>query len=53
MNKEQIELQFMPRARQWRILINDKSLTRRFFDRPTATREFERRKAKLKGIKNE
>ena len=48
---DKVELQFMPRARKWRVLVNGKSLTRRFYDRPSAVKEFERQKVKsqLKG----
>lgn len=44
MNK--IELQFMPRARKWRILINGKAMPRRFSDHSTALKEFEKQKTK-------
>lgn len=41
-----VELQYMPRARKWRILINGKSLSRRFSDRTSAVKEFEKQRAK-------
>lgn len=43
-----VELQFMPRARKWRILINGKAIPRRFSDRATAVKEFEKQRAKAK-----
>jgi len=43
-----IELEFMPIARKWRILINGKALPRRFSDRATALKEFEKQKARIK-----
>lgn len=45
-----VELQFMPIKRKWRILINGKAFPRRFSDRKSAMKEFERQKAK-EGIK--
>ena len=42
-----VELQFMPIKRQWRILIDGKALPRRFFDRASAVKEFEKQKAKV------
>lgn len=47
MNK--VELQFMPKARRWRILIDGKAIPRRFLDRATAMKEFEKHKAKADG----
>ncbi|KKM88988.1 hypothetical protein LCGC14_1253270 [marine sediment metagenome] len=41
-----IELQFMPIARRWRILIDGKAFSRRFSDRASAVKEFERQKSK-------
>ena len=41
-----VELQFMPKARRWRILIDGKAFPRRFSDRATAIKEFERQKTK-------
>jgi len=46
---DKVELQFMPNARRWRILINGKAIPRRFIDRPTAVKEFEKQKAKAEG----
>ncbi len=47
-----VELQFMPRARKWRVLVDGKSLSRRFSDRASAVKEFEKQKANLtsKGV---
>ena len=45
-----IELQYMPIARKWRILINGKAFPRRFSDRPSALKEFEKQKDKLKEV---
>ena len=45
---KQVELQFMPRARKWRILVDGKAIPRRFSDRPSAVKEFERQSALLK-----
>lgn len=44
-----VELQFMPRARKWRILIDGKAFPRRFSDRASAVKEFEKQKAKAEG----
>lgn len=44
---KKVELEFMPRARKWRILIDGKAFPRRFFDRRSAMIEFEKQKAKL------
>lgn len=41
-----VELEFMPRVRKWRVLIDGKALPRRFSDRATAAREFEKQRAK-------
>jgi len=41
-----VELQFMPKARKWRILIDGKAFPRRFSDRTSALKEFEKQKAK-------
>lgn len=41
-----VELQFMPIARKWRIIVNGKAVSRRFSDRRTAVEEFEKQKAK-------
>ena len=46
-----IELHFMPRARKWRIIIDGKAFPRRFSDRASAVKEFE--KQKLKEVSNE
>ena len=46
---KRIELQFMPIKRKWRILIDGKALPKRFSDRVSAMREFERQKAKAEG----
>lgn len=46
---DKVELQFMPIARKWRILINGKALHRRFSDRATAIKEFEKQRAKTEG----
>lgn len=40
-----VELEFMPIARKWRVIINGKAFPRRFSDRQTAMKEFEKRKA--------
>ena len=42
-----VELQFMPRARKWRVLIDGKAFPRRFSDRASALREFEKQRAKV------
>ena len=41
-----IELQFMPKIRKWRILVNGKAVPRRFSDRASAMKEFERQENK-------
>ncbi|MDD4876742.1 MAG: hypothetical protein PHQ86_06425 [Dehalococcoidales bacterium] len=46
-----VELQFMPKARKWRVIVNGKSLHRRFSDRASAVKEFERQKSKLEDIR--
>lgn len=43
--KGRVELQFMPRARKWRVLIDGKAYPRRYSDRATALKEFERQQA--------
>ena len=40
-----IELEFMPNARRWRIIIDGKAFPRRFFDRATAKKALEKQKA--------
>lgn len=45
-----VELQFMPIKRKWRILIDGKAFPRRFSDRSSAMREFERQKIKAKAL---
>jgi len=44
-----VDLVFMPRARRWRILIDGKAIPRRYSDRATAKKEFEKHKAKAEG----
>ena len=41
-----VELHFMPIKRRWRILIDGKAFPRRFVDRASAIKEFERQKLK-------
>ena len=43
---KKVELEFMPKARKWRILVNGKALPRRFSDSASAMREFKRQKEK-------
>ena len=43
----EVELEFMPRARRWRVLINGKAFPRRFSDRASALKELERQKDKV------
>ena len=45
---KRVELQFMPIKRKWRILIDGKALPKRFSDRVSAMKEFERQKTKSK-----
>ena len=47
-----IELEFMPVARKWRVRIDGKAFPRRFSDRASAMKEFERQKS-LKGVYGE
>ena len=39
-----IKLHFMPKARKWQILIDGKALPRRFSDRASAQKEYEKQK---------
>ena len=41
-----IELQFMPKARKWRVLVGGKALPRRYSDRASALKEFKKQQAK-------
>ena len=41
-----IKLHFMPIKHKWRVLIDGKAFPRRFSDRASALREFERQKEK-------
>ncbi len=44
-----VELHFMPIARKWRVLIDGKAFPRRWSDRASALKEFEKQKAKVEG----
>ena len=48
---DKVQLCFVPLTGRWRILINGKAIPRRFADRATAIKEFERQKRKAEGVK--